>query len=58
MKEGDTIEWRGVNKTHRGKIVKSDLTPEGYIIQMDNGHTFRLKDFSNLNNPTDDIHRD
>ena len=24
MKEGDIIEWRGVNKTIRGKVIKSD----------------------------------
>ena len=24
MKEGDIIEWRGVNKTHRGKVIRND----------------------------------
>ena len=24
MKEGDIIEWKGVNRIHRGKVIKSD----------------------------------
>lgn len=44
MKEGDIIEWKGVNKIHRGKVVRCATNPEGYIIRMDNGYTFQLKD--------------
>lgn len=44
MKEGDIIEWRGVNKTIRGKVIKSDISPEGFIVRLDNGCTFQLKD--------------
>ena len=44
MKEGDIIEWRGVNKIHRGNVVRCETNPEGYIIRMDNGCTFQLKD--------------
>ena len=44
MKEGDIIEWRGVNKIHRGKVVRCATNPEGYIIRMGNGCTFQLKD--------------
>ena len=44
MKEGDIIEWRGVNKTIRGKVIKSDISSEGVIVLLDNGKTFPLKD--------------
>lgn len=47
MKEGDIIEWRGLNKTYRGVIVKCDPVfphEEGLILRMDNGKTFPLKD--------------
>ena len=44
MKEGDIIEWRGVNRIHRGKVIKSDTSSEGFIVRMDNGKTFPLKD--------------
>lgn len=44
MKEGDIIEWRGVNKIHQGKVIKCDTDPEGFIVQLDNGCTFPLKD--------------
>ena len=44
MKEGDIIEWRGLNKTHQGKVIKSDISPEGFIVRLDNGCTFPLKD--------------
>ena len=44
MKEGDIIEWRGVNKTIRGKVIKDDASPEGFIVRLDNGCTFQLKD--------------
>ena len=44
MKEGDIIEWKGVNHIHRGKVIKSDLSPEGFIVRLDNGCTFQLKD--------------
>lgn len=42
MKEGDIIEWRGVNKNHRGKVIRNE---SGEVVcQMDNGKTFPLKD--------------
>lgn len=44
MKEGDIIEWRGVNRIHRGKLIKSDTSSEGFIVRLDNGKTFPLKD--------------
>ena len=44
MKEGDIIEWRGVNKIYHGKVIKSDISPEGFIVSLDNGCTFKLKD--------------
>ena len=44
MKEGDIIEWKGVNRIHRGKVVRCETNTEGYIIRMDNGCTFQLKD--------------
>ena len=44
MKEGDIIEWRGANRIHRGKVIKSDASPEGFIVKLDNGCTFQLKD--------------
>ena len=47
MKEGDIIEWRGVNKTIRGKVIKSDTSSEGLIVRLDNGKTFPLKDLRN-----------
>ena len=43
MKEGDIIEWRGVNKTIRGRVIKSDTDSEGYLVKLDNGCTFPLK---------------
>lgn len=42
MKEGDIIEWVGANKTHRGRVVLSNV--HEYIVKMDNGHTFSLND--------------
>ena len=47
MKEGDIIEWRGLNKTYRGKVVKASFaTPDGedFIVRMENGKTFSLTD--------------
>ena len=44
MKDGDIIEWRGANSIHRGKVIKSDISPEGFIVKLDNGCTFQLKD--------------
>ena len=44
MKEGDIIEWRGANRIQRGKVIKSDISPEGFIVKLDNGCTFQLKD--------------
>ena len=43
MKEGDIIEWNGVNRIHRGKVIKSDTDTEGYLVKLDNGCTFPLK---------------
>ena len=42
MKEGDIIEWRGVNKTIRGKVIKDEKGD--FVFQLDNGKTFPLKD--------------
>ena len=42
MKEGDIIEWRGVNKTIRGKMIRNES--EDFVCQMDNGCIFPLKD--------------
>ena len=36
MKEGDIIEWRGANRIHRGKVIKSDTSSEGFIVRLDN----------------------
>ena len=44
MKEGDIIEWRGANRIHRGKVIKSDTSSEVLIVRLDNGKTCRLKD--------------
>lgn len=43
MKEGDIIEWKGVNRIQRGKVIKSDTDSEGYLVKLDNGCTFPLK---------------
>ena len=42
MKEGDIIEWRGLNKTYRGKVIRN--RSREFVCQMDNGKTFPLKD--------------
>ena len=42
MKEGDIIEWRGVNKTIRGKVIKDEKGD--FVCQLDNGRIFPLKD--------------
>ena len=45
MKEGDIIEWKGVNIYHRGTLTQ---TEEGrWIVRMDNGHSFPLDDLRN-----------
>ena len=44
MKEGDIIEWRGANKVYRGTVITSEIDPEGYVVQLDNGCTFPLRD--------------
>lgn len=41
MKEGDIIEWRGVNKTIRGKVIKDEKGD--FVFQLDNGCIFPLK---------------
>ena len=38
MKEGDIIEWRGVNKTIRGKVIKDEKGD--FVCQLDNGCIF------------------
>lgn len=40
-KEGDIIEWRGVNKIHRGKVILKDGE---MLCMMENGLAFPLKD--------------
>ena len=42
MKEGDIIEWRAVNKIHRGKVIRNESGE--FVCQLDNGKTFSLKD--------------
>ena len=42
MKEGDIIEWRGVNKTYRGKVIRNESGQ--FVCQMETGKTFPLKD--------------
>lgn len=42
MKEGDIIEWRGLNKTLRGRVAKSENGE--FYVKMGNGHTFSLND--------------
>ena len=42
MKEGDIIEWRGVNKTYGGKVIRDESGE--FVCQLDNGKTFSLKD--------------
>ena len=44
MNEGDIIEWKGANRIYQGKVIKSDISPEGFIVRLDNGCTFQLKD--------------
>ena len=50
MKVGDIIEWRGVNRVHRGKVIVNpnfenpSSVDEAFLCQMDNGKTFPLKD--------------
>ena len=44
MKPGDIIEWRGANRIHRGKVIKSDTSSEGFIVRLDNGRIFPFKD--------------
>lgn len=40
-KEGDIIEWRGVNKIHQGKVILKDGE---MLCIMENGKAFPLKD--------------
>lgn len=47
MKVGDIIEWRGVNRVHRGKVIKNNISSsedEVYLCLLDNGKVFPLKD--------------
>ena len=43
MKEGDIIEWRGLNKTYRGNVILNESGE--FVCQLDNGKTFLLQDF-------------
>ena len=41
MKEGDIIEWRGVNKTHLGKVIRHESGE--LVCQMEHGKNYPLK---------------
>lgn len=42
MKDGDIIEWRGANITHRARVTESG---NGELLAtLENGRTFRLGD--------------
>lgn len=41
MKEGDIIEWKGVNKVMTGQVIK---VANEFVCQLDNGKTFSLND--------------
>lgn len=42
MKDGDILEWRGVNRIHRGRVTQSE---EGELrVLLADGHSFLLKD--------------
>lgn len=44
MKEGDIIEWRGLNKSYRGTLTRSE---EGeWIVRLANGKSFPFGDIS------------
>lgn len=42
MKEGDIIEWKGVNKVMTGRII--EVVANEFVCQLDNGCTFSLND--------------
>lgn len=42
MKPGDLIEWRGVNKTHLGRITQAET--DELLVTLENGCTFLLND--------------
>ena len=42
MKEGDIIDWSGLNKTYWGKVILNESGE--FVCQLDNGKTFPLKD--------------
>lgn len=42
MKEGDIVEWRGVNKVCTGRIVKRENGE--FVAYTDQTHFFPLKD--------------
>lgn len=45
MKDGDIIEWRGKNITHRARVTESE---NGELLAtLENGRTFRLGDLLN-----------
>lgn len=42
MSPGDTVEWKGVNKSHRAQVTESD---EGILVaRTEDGHSFPLLD--------------
>lgn len=42
MKEGDLIEWKGMNKTIRGTVVRN--ASGDFVCRLDDGKTFPLRD--------------
>ena len=42
MKEGDIVEWRGVNKTIWGKVIRNESGE--FVCQLETGKIFPLKD--------------
>lgn len=58
MKKGDIVEWRGVDRVHRGRVTQSEDGET--LVLMDNGHTFSLDDLrfsSSLRVTGHDLHR-
>ena len=42
MENGDIIEWQGLNRKHKGKVIKDHLGR--LLVDMGNGHQFRVED--------------
>lgn len=40
MREGDIIEWRGVNVTQHGRVTRTEA--DELLVRMENGRTFPL----------------